>query len=149
MWYSGSGSMKTIIFSFLLFLLTVQGVDAAKLLPQARKGITTTSQKVGASSALTVSPKLRGDRKALNVYFNNLQAARSVSYTLYYATNGQQEGAGGTISTSGNSANRELLFGTCSKNVCRYHANITNMKLEVTYTTSSGKKFLKRYRIKI
>jgi len=136
---------RGIVFSLLLFLFMAHTADAGKLLPQAKKGAVKTSL----GSALAVSPKLRGDRKALNVYFNNLQNTQSVSYTLYYATNGQQEGAGGTISSSNNSATRELLFGTCSKNVCRYHTNITDMKLEITYTTTSGKKFLKRYRVKI
>lgn len=139
--------MKQAIFIALLFFLLTTDSAHAKLLPQAKKAALTSSGRT--SSGFIVTPKLRGDRKALNVYFGNLQNAQSASYTLYYSTNGQQEGAGGTISTSGNSATRELLFGTCSKNVCRYHTNISNMKFEVSYASSTGKKFLRRYRIKI
>lgn len=131
------------IFTALYFAQPAQ----AKLLPQARGQGTT----VGTTTAtgITVLPRLRADRKALNVAFGNLQKATSVSYTLTYTTNGQQEGAGGTISSAGTSATRELLFGTCSGSVCRYHNNIKNARLEVTYTANSGKKYLKRYRIKV
>lgn len=150
--------MKILSAAFvfiLLFSLTVK-VAAAKLLPQAlnrsgsgqaQRGQQTVAKATGLG--INVSPRIRADRKAFIVSFSNLQNASSVSYTLVYNANGQQEGAGGTISSSGNSATRELLFGTCSKDVCRYHTNITNARFEVTYTTASGKKYLKRYRIKV
>lgn len=130
-------------------LTFVTGAQAqAKVLPQA-KGSTKQVTTARAAGGITVYPRLRADRKALIITFGNLQSATTVSYQLIYLTNGQQEGAGGTISGSGNTAERTLLFGTCSKNVCRYHSNISNMKLEVSYTSTSGKKYLKRYRIKI
>lgn len=131
----------------VLFLLLTSSPAEAKLLPQA-KGARSTSIKSG-GSGITVSPRLRGDRKALLINFGNLQNAKSVSYTLIYQTNGQEEGAGGTLSTLSGNQSRELLFGTCSKNVCRYHSAITNARLEVSYTTTSGKKYLKRYRIRV
>ena len=102
------------------------------------------------SSGLVVYPKLRPDRLALIFTLSNLQKINNVSYTLMYQTNGKDEGVSGTIdSSSGLSVTRELLFGTCSAGVCRYHPNITGMKLEIVSELSNGKQTLKRYRIKV
>ncbi len=137
-----------IVFAFLL-LFTAQVSFAAKVLPQSKKAPAQSSIK-STGGSIGIYPRLRGDRKALLVTFSNLQNAKSVSYILTYTTNGQQEGAGGSVKPSeGATANRELLFGTCSKNVCRYHTNISNMKLEVTAELKSGKKLIKRYKIKV
>lgn len=141
--------MKKILSIALasLFIFLASSTVEAKLLPQA-KGAKPASVK-SSGSGISVWPRLRNDRKALLVTFGNLQNAKSVSYTLIYQTNGQEEGAGGTLSNLSGNQSRELLFGTCSKNVCRYHTNIKNARLEVSYTTISGKKYLKRYRIRV
>lgn len=87
---------------------------------------------------------------ALIVNFNNLQKARQVFYTLSYQSDGVDQGVAGTIDASmGNNLTRELLFGTCSSGVCRYHQNLADMKLEVTSELASGKKTLKRFRVRI
>ncbi|MBI2036551.1 hypothetical protein HYT17_02900 [Candidatus Microgenomates bacterium] len=140
--------LKVALIIIILLIFFYPKNAQAKLLPQA-KGKTVGTSVKSSSLSFSTSPRLRADRKALIVYFSNLQNTTSVSYTLTYQTNGQQEGAGGTISSSGSSASRELLFGTCSKNVCRYHTNITNAKLEVRYSSTNGKTYLRRYRIKI
>ncbi len=133
------------IVSLFFFTTTAE----AKVLPQAAKAgskavIKTTGAGIG------VSPRLRADRKALTVNFGNLQNASAVSYLLTYNTSVQEEGAMGSLKLGGSSSNSvELLFGTCSKNVCRYHTGINNMHLEVTYTTKSGSKYIKRYKIKV
>lgn len=140
-----------IVFIVFAFLLTFTEVSfAAKVLPQSKKAPAQSSAKKSTGSSIGIYPRLRGDRKALLVTFSNLQNANSVSYMLLYRTNGNEEGAGGSVRPSdGNTANRELLFGTCSKNVCRYHTNITNMRFEVTAELKSGKKIIKRYKIKV
>lgn len=136
-----------LIFSF--FILTFTKNVEAKVLPQAQKtAVKTTAVKPG--STINVSPRLRTDRRALVVYFSNLQNAKLVSYFLTYKQNGQEEGAmGGLNLTGAGSQSAELLFGTCSKNVCRYHTGITNARLEVSYTSTSGKKYLKKFKIKV
>ncbi|TSC86060.1 MAG: Uncharacterized protein G01um10147_998 [Microgenomates group bacterium Gr01-1014_7] len=143
--------MKKFIFIFLslfFFFLFVQTAEA-KVLPQSKQGGKVASKSAG-GSGINVSPVLRADRKALNVYFSNLQNATSVSYFLTYETSAQQEGAGGSLHLGvASTQSAELLFGTCSKNVCRYHTGIKNAKLEITYTLKSSKKFIKRYRIKV
>ena len=143
--------MRKILFIVVLifiFLINVAEINAAKKLPQSKSSNKTVIKK-SQGAGISVAPKLRPDRQALLVYFGNLQNAQSVSYMLIYKTNGQEEGAGGSVKPSEGNATRELLFGTCSKNVCRYHPNITNMSFEVTVQLTSGKKLTKRYRIKI
>ena len=138
-----------LILIFSLFYLT-KNVEA-KVLPQSTKaGPKQTAIKRSTGSGINVSPRLRGDKRALNVNFSNLQNATSVSYLLTYQTSTQDEGAMGGINLTGSStATQELLFGTCSRNVCRYHTGISNARLEVSYTTKSGNKYIKRFKIKV
>lgn len=136
-----------ILFLIPFLFLTAQKVEA-KVLPQAKSG-SKTSFKNLATSGIIVSPRLRGDKKALNIFFNNLQNASSGSYLLTYKTASQDEGAMGTLNSKTASTSVELLFGTCSKNVCRYHTGIHDAKLEVSYTTQMGKKYIKKYKMKI
>lgn len=141
--------MKRITLLIAIFSIFIFTKDAeAKVLPQANKssGVVKNSPSTG----INVSPKLRADRRAVIVYFSNLQNATSVSYSLTYNTSTQPEGAIGSLPLKGLSAtSQELLFGTCSKGVCRYHTGVNNVKLEVSYTTKAGKKYLKRYKIKV
>lgn len=142
---------KALILSlpfFFFLLLSVPSVDA-KLLPQVKGTKPIAKTKSFAGKGISVYPKLRSDKKALNVSFGNLQNARSIQYNLIYRTEGHEEGAGGTITKQTGGTTRELLFGTCSSGVCRYHTNISNMRLEILTELNSGKKTLKRYRIKI
>ena len=140
--------MRKIVLVVLFTFLALHPVEAARLLPQAKKSTTSTLRRAS-GIGITVSPRVRPDRKAIIVNFGNLQNANAVSYTLIYKTNGIEEAAGGTVTSSGNTATRELLFGTCSKNVCRYHANITNARLEVQSKLKSGKTSIKRYRVRV
>jgi hypothetical protein len=140
---------RSILLCVILLIIPLFNVTlAARLLPRFKssKGI----KQGSVSSGVIISPKLRGDRLALNIYFGNLQKVSSVFYTLIYQTNGKDEGISGEVNSSGgNSTNRELLFGTCSSGVCRYHENISNMRFEVQTELPSGKKTLRRYKIKV
>ncbi len=139
---------KILVIIAFIFLFSLIKNDAyARTLPQAKTSKATPLKTLSAS--IIVTPKIRNDRHALIIYFSNLQNAESISYMLIYKTNGQEEGAGGSVKPSEGSASRELLFGTCSKNVCRYHTNISNMTFETTAQLKSGKKLIKRYKIKI
>ena len=134
--------------TLLVFFSLLQTAEA-KLLPQAARSISKPATGLVTSSGINVTPRLRKDRRALVVYFSNLQNAASVSYSLTYNTSTQQEGAMGVLNLNGSNTSVELLFGTCSKNVCRYHTGLKNMRLEVSYTLKSGKKYIKRYKIKV
>lgn len=145
--------MKSISALVLIFILGI-GVYVtsaqAKVLPQSAKAGVKSSAGKSFGSTINVYPKLRADRRALNVNFSNLKNAKSVSYMMVYKTNGQEEAAMGALNLTGaSSQSSELLFGTCSKNVCRYHSGISDARLEVSYTSKNGKKYLKKFRIKV
>lgn len=139
--------LKRLVFLIAFLFLGAQAAQA-RVLPRFRNAPVRTGAQ--AASGLTISAKLRADRKALFVSFGNLNKVVSVVYTLMYKTDGVDQGVSGTLSAvSGSGSSRELLFGTCSSGVCRYHQNITNMKLEVVSELPSGKRTLKRFRIRI
>lgn len=147
--------MKSQVISSILLCLMVFGffnasfVYAKKLPSKSAKKTTKQAPKRG-GSGVVVSAKLRSDRKAVNVYFANLNLAQSVSYTLSYQTDGKQEGVGGSIDPKGvYSTSRELVFGTASGGVYRYHSNISGAKLEIITNLKSGKKSIKRFKIKV
>lgn len=129
-----------IIFLFLLFA-NQQSLYAKKKLPSGGKATR------GGVGAIT-SPKLRSNRLALIVNFSGLLKTNSVSYTLSYNANGIPQGVMGTITPTSDTTQRELLFGTCSAGVCRYHTKITNMKFVVTSNLKSGKRAIKTFRVK-
>ncbi len=139
--------MKKIIYfaTLFLFLLFFTPVEA-RLLPRFQN----VKRGSGGSSEAYVSARLRGDRLALIVIFGNLQKVTNTTYILMYQTNGVDQGVSGSLdSSSGNTVTRELLFGTCSSGTCRYHAHITNMKLEVTIDLPNGKHILKRFKVRV
>ena len=91
----------------------------------------------------------RSDKLGILLSFANFSGIQSVSYLFTYNTNGIQQGAGGTISKNNNPMlERQLLFGTCSTNVCTYHYNLTNARLTLTAKYSNGTTRTKLYKIK-
>ena len=141
-------SMSKKLFAILLITLFLVLPVEAKLLPRFSSPARSSRGGSGGGSVV-VSPKLRGDRRALNVYFGNPSKAKSISYILTYRGNDSDQGAMGSVDVSSGNTSRELLFGTCSTSVCTYHQGISNMRLEVTIELASGKKIIKRYRVKI
>lgn len=133
------------LLAFSPFYLLYPGEAFAKK-KIIRRGASTA---VSGGSRLVIKPRLRGDRKALIVNFSNLGVVSSFSYELNYISRGIPQGVAGTITPTGETTlQRELLFGTCSKNVCRYHRGIKEMKFVVTSTLKSGGKIRKTFRIK-
>lgn len=140
--------LPLVIILSAVFIFT--GVTEAKILPQASKAVPKQAVSKSGGTTINVSPSLRADRRALLVNFSNLQNAKTVSYMLIYKTAIQEEAAMGALNLSGQTTDRiELLFGTCSKNVCRYHTGIKDARFEVSYTSKTGKKYLKKFRIKV
>jgi hypothetical protein len=93
--------------------------------------------------------KYRGDKQGILLSFANFNGIESADYSFTYNSNGVPQGAGGTIRSSNNpTAQRELLFGTCSSGVCTYHHNLTNAQLSLTVHFTNGSTSSKTYRIK-
>jgi hypothetical protein len=141
--------LSLIITSFLLLLITPSGVWAAKA--RTSRGTTGGSRSyVSTGGRVVTSAKFRGDRRAIIINFGGLTNAKSVTYSLTYSSNGIPQGAMGTMTNiSGASDSRELLFGTCSHGVCRYHTGITDGRLVITSKLKSGITTRKSYRLKV
>lgn len=141
------------VFTFYILRFAPTDVFAKRTLPQAAQSKTTTKSNAVPSvrtKGVGVSVKIRSDRRAVVATFSNLGVAKSVSYQLTYKAGKVNEGAGGSLSSlSQDPAVRELLFGTCSKGVCRYHTGITNTKFTVTTTLKNGVKIVKPFRLKV
>lgn len=89
-------------------------------------------EALAATRGAVVVPKLRDDRLAVTVSFSSLDNIDSVAYCLTYTSNGRRQGACGSISPTGQpTVTRELLLGTCSKNVCTFFPNVKNLRLAV------------------
>lgn len=142
-------SRKIFVFLLLAFLLFPLGAEAKKQLPQAGSSKSGTA-KVSSGKGVGVSVKFTNYKRAISATFTNLGIASSVTYQLTYTQSGINEGAGGSISDlSSGMTTRQLLFGTCSKGVCRYHTGIKNAKFIVTTTLKDGKKVTKTFRLKV
>ncbi len=140
--------LLVILVSLPLALFWQVGNVEAKMLPQAKKA-GQKAVKSSPSTSIGVYPYLK-DRRNLAINFSNLQNATAVSYLLTYKTNTQEEAAMGGLNLTGVSKqSAQLYLGTCSKNDCRPHIGVSNAKLEVSYTLKSGKKYLKKYRLKV
>lgn len=138
--------MKKKILSILLIFLFL--FSASQQFTYAKKRLPSKGKAGGSGVGVIVSLRLRSDRLALIVNFSGLSKANTVSYTLSYNTNGVPQGVVGSITPTAETASRELLFGTCSAGVCRYHSNLTNMKLVVTSNLKSGKRAIKTFKIR-
>lgn len=113
----------------------------------SRGGTAVTSGTI--SRGVQSSVKLKSNRLGLILTLSGFGNISSVSYQLTYTTNGIPEGVSGTIQPTGATETRELLFATCSKNVCRWHTNIRDARLVVTSKLKSGLTVRKPYRIKV
>ncbi len=140
-------ALGIIVTVLLLITLGASPVSAKKLLPFLKKA---TGAAAPTSSGVVSSVKFRGNRLGIIVTFGNLQAAYKVDYFLSYQSKGITQGASGSITdTSIGSATRDIIFGSCSKGVCRYDAGISNAKFVVTIYLNSGRKIVRSYRLKV
>ncbi len=137
------GIATFIILAIAIFSLPSTIYAAKRFIP---KKITRTRVSTGSIPAVV---RYRGDRQGILLSLLNFNGLESVSYSFTYNTNGNPQGAGGTITAANNpTAQRELLFGTCSSGVCRYHFNLSNARLVLTGRTTSGRTVNRSYRIK-
>jgi len=133
-----------LIFAFFSFPETTLALKARTKRGGSGGGSYLLSNRVG------YSVRFNSTRTGLIISFSGLTNANSVNYSLSYNANGIPQGAMGTITNQEVSVDtRELLFGTCSGGVCRYHTNITNAKLVITSKLKSGYTTRKTYRIRI
>lgn len=136
-----------VVLSFALFALRF---TTPTLAAKPRVWKTSTTVTTTTATKPSYSVKLRADRRAVNINFYNAGLAEKVSYELTYLGNDIEQGVvGSVLANEGSSAFRLLLFGTCSKNVCTYHKNISDARLKITAKLSSGKTLIKKYKIRV
>jgi hypothetical protein len=82
----------------------------------------------------------RADGNALNLEISKLNGIESVEYEMVYQTKDQQQGALGkaVLNKGDTSVKRELLFGSCSKNVCKYDQGVENGTLTIKLNKQTG-----------
>lgn len=137
------GFAAFIILASAIFLTPPTVYAAKKFVPKR-----VTKSRVSSGSIPAVV-RYRGDRQGILLSLLNFNGLESVSYSFTYSTNGNPQGAGGTITAANNpTAQRELLFGTCSSGVCRYHFNLSDARLVLTGRTTNGRTITRAYRIK-
>jgi len=138
------------LFVLSLSLITCHLSSSPALAAKTRVWSTTKTSSSGSATRPTYSVKLRSDRRALNVTFNNVNTASSITYELTYFSADLEKGVfGSVLAKEGNYTTRLLLFGTCSKNVCTYHPNISDMQFKIVAKLKTGQTLTKKYRIKV
>jgi hypothetical protein len=136
----------TLTFSLLFFSLNI--ALAARKRPPRKSG-SGAPVRTYYTRGVRASVRFRSDRRGLLINFSGFNNIASVTYSLTYTANGIPQGVSGTITAETAGEQRELLFGTCSGGVCRYHTNITNAKLLIDSKLYSGTTIRKPYRIKV
>jgi hypothetical protein len=141
---------KSIILGLILFLLAFSFnlALAAKKRPPRSSGGGAPVRSYYTRGAHT-AVRFRPDRRGLLINFSGFNQVASVTYSLTYNANGIPQGVSGTVTAATAGEQRELLFGTCSGGVCRYHTNITNARLIIDSKLYSGAIIRKPYRIKV
>ena len=113
------------------------------------KKTTATTVRSSSGGSIPAVVRKRGDGLGLLMSFSHFNGIQSVAYSFTYTTGGLQQGAGGQVTAGNNpTAQRELLFGTCSRGACRYHSAVRDAKLVLTAIFTNGRKVAKSYRIK-
>ncbi|PJE67261.1 hypothetical protein COU95_03470 [Candidatus Shapirobacteria bacterium CG10_big_fil_rev_8_21_14_0_10_40_9] len=86
---------------------------------------------------VTLTP--RSDGHELKLEIENLKDVQTVEYELVYFAGDVSRGVIGSVDLkSENSLSRDLLLGTCSKNVCKYDEGVTEGTLTLRFRGVSG-----------
>ncbi len=101
-------------------------------------------------SSVKVDLVARDDKKAVTLKISSIpKGTESIDYELSYDTSaGLPKGALGTIRLKDgeSSVEREILLGTCSRNVCKYDEGVTKINLVLRFNHPKGSsQFQKEY----
>lgn len=143
--------MKKRNHLLILALLTVLLFSSTTPVLAAKKRVwgKVTNTSATRNSPFSVTAKLTGWKQYLNISFRGLASTQGVNYEVIYTSNGIDQGGGGRVDASeGNNVSKSVFLGSCSHNVCTAHKNISNVRLTITYQTTSGQSVTKKYRVK-
>jgi len=86
---------------------------------------------------ITLTP--REDGREFKLRIEGIKDTELVDYELVYFANDISRGVTGTIELEGKtSAERDLLLGSCSRNVCKYDENVTEGTLSLRFQNPEG-----------
>lgn len=134
-------------FSFLILLLAIVFFLISPCYARRKRVRKPRKRKAYVSRGVHAQVRFRPDKLGLLINFSHFDNLASGRYELVYETNGIPQGVGGSI-ILGDTSTKELLFGTCSGNVCNFHKNITNARLSIISVLKNGTTILKPYRIR-
>lgn len=92
----------------------------------------------------------RTDKKAVFLKITSFpEGLKTIEYELNYEANEGPRGVLGTINYKGEqNLKREILLGTCSKNVCRYDEGVTKVTLTIVFKAGKTEKFQGQFDLK-
>lgn len=97
------------------------------------------AEELSAEDLPTVRIIPRADKKELTLEIKGIKDANTVEYELTYLSKGLSRGVVGTIELKGESSvTRQILLGTCSRNVCKYDEGVTGGSLLLRLRGFSG-----------
>jgi len=86
---------------------------------------------------ITLTPREDGHEFKLRI--EGIKDTELIDYELVYFANDISRGVTGTIELEGKtSVERDLLLGSCSRNVCKYDENVTEGTLSLRFQNSEG-----------
>ena len=95
----------------------------------------------------TLTPRTDGKEFTLNI--SNIKETDTIEYELVYLSQGLSRGVVGSIEVEGKSSiERDLLLGTCSKNVCKYDEGVEEGTLTLRFRGDAGnRKFVSDFHL--
>lgn len=141
---------KIKIVIIVLALLVLVGASAFVVLSKNIKSANTDIEPVASEEEviLKVDPEdlgltlsSRADKKAVIMKMTKLSGISSIEYELTYESEGEiPRGVIGNIELKNGetSTTKEMLLGTCSKNVCKYYEGVKKVQLLLKLTYPDG-----------
>lgn len=136
-----------IIIAVVVVIIGVVGFFALSRSSKKVTPVTTTGDEdqvsalPAADPSIVVDLKARADRKEVTLTVAKIPSGTSsIEYELSYTTSeGLPKGAIGKIDVSGKSdIERNILLGTCSKNVCTYDNGVSSVNLVLKFNSADG-----------
>lgn len=96
---------------------------------------------------VTLTP--RADGKEFTLEISRIKNAKTIEYELVYLAKGLSRGVVGSINLQGETEiSRDLLLGTCSRNVCKYDEGVEEGTLTLRFRGADGvRKFISDFRL--
>lgn len=139
-----------LIFGLIIILLLAGGILFWKVTKkkEVKPPPPVVEEEIPIEDLLTTNPfgvslTPRADKKAVILKIATPSAdLKTIEYELTYETTEAPQGVLGKIDYQGEKTlEREIILGTCSKNVCRYHTGVKKVTLTLKFIGEKVRKF--------